>query len=310
MKLTVIKDEEKKIARGMRAINIEVEDGKDGTLTFSAFERCKGSFVKVVKATDAVDVNTTFLVNNEKITYPRKNAEGMEETVESQAKAGILNGETKVWSPTLKDDKGQKLSWTKIKELPPNSVLAKQLNLIMSTIAPDDIAPTVVTTYDISVDGIAAPINYTKETLTKAIADGNGTLNKETASFVFIDPITQAKSYKKVMENSELLKIFNSASGVQPITAERKSTGIPELDVWLKGEIGSGWDKLTDPKQKESMYDSFEKTDPTIKKLTDQYKKQKIRSALGMSADTGLGRGLQNLRGKVGAAITGNQPQV
>jgi hypothetical protein len=161
-------------------------------------------------------------------------------------------------------------------------------------------------TYEISADGRAAAIKYTKETLTKAIADG--TLNKDSAYVIIVDPTTQAKSYQKVMLNADLVPIINSASGAQPITAERKSTNIPELDAWLKGPIGSAWDKLTDLKQKESMFDSFEKTDPTITKLKDTVGKGPLRSALGMAADTGFGRGLQRLRGKVGAAITGNQP--
>jgi hypothetical protein len=161
-------------------------------------------------------------------------------------------------------------------------------------------------TYEISADGRAAAIKYTKETLTKAIADG--TLNKDSAYVIIVDPATQAKSYQKVMLNADLVPIINSASGAQPIAAERKSTNIPELDAWLKGPIGSAWDKLTDPKQKESMFDSFEKTDPTITKLKDTVGKGQLRSALGMAADTGFGRKLQNFRGKVGAAITGNQP--
>ena len=76
----------------------------------------------------------------------------------------------------------------------------------------------------------------------------------------------------------------------------------------MKVPIGSAWDKLTDLKQKESMFDSFEKTDPTITKLKDTVGKGPLRSALGIAADTGLGRGLQRLRGRVGAAITGDQP--
>jgi hypothetical protein len=104
-------------------------------------------------------------------------------------------------------------------------------------------------------------------------------------------------------------KIQASIKTIAPeLAAERKSTNIPELDAWLKGPIGSAWDKLTDPKQKESMFDSFEKTDPTITKLKDTVGKGPSRSALGMAADTGLGRGLQRLRGRVGSAITGNQP--
>jgi hypothetical protein len=98
--------------------------------------------------------------------------------------------------------------------------------------------------------------------------------------------------------------------GPASVTPEIKPTGNAELDTWLKGPIGSAWNKLTDQKQKESMFDSFEKTDPTIVSLTNSLGKGPLRSLVGMSADTKLGRGIQNLRGKVGAAITGNQPVV
>ena len=104
----------------------------------------------------------------------------------------------------------------------------------------------------------------------------------------------------------DLKPMFNKVAPEE--AQERKSTNIPELDAWLKGPIGSAWDKLTDPKQKESMFDSFEKTDPTISQLKNTLGKGKVRSALGMAADTGFGRGIQNLRAKAGAAITGNQP--
>ena len=104
----------------------------------------------------------------------------------------------------------------------------------------------------------------------------------------------------------DLKPMFNKVAPEE--AQERKSTNIPELDAWLKGPIGSAWDKVTDPKQKESMFDSFEKTDKTISQLKNTLGKGKVRSALGMAADTGFGRGIQNLRAKAGAAITGNQP--
>lgn len=56
---------------------------------------------------------------------------------------------------------------------------------------------------------------------------------------------------------------------------------------------------------KESYY---EKMEPRISQLKNTLGKGKVRSALGMAADTGFGRGIQNLRAKTGAAITGNQP--
>lgn len=181
---------------------------------------------------------------------------------------------------------------------------AEDLKFMFAKVAPE-VAPEEKN-YEVSTDGRAAAIKYTKETLTKAITDG--TLNKDLAYVIIVDPTTKAKSYQKVMQNSELAQIFNSLSTPQSVTTERKSTNIPELDAWLKGPIGSAWDKVTDPKQKESMFDSFEKTDPTISQLKNKLGKDKVRSALGMAADTGFGRTIQNFRAKTGAAITGNQP--
>jgi len=190
------------------------------------------------------------------------------------------------------------------KEGMPNWITAGTAEDLKSMFA--KVAPEEAPEYKVSVDGKATPITYTKETLTKAITDG--TLNKDLAYVVIVDPITKSPKYQKVLENSELSQIFNSLSPVQSVTPERKSTNIPELDAWLKGDIGSAWDKITDPKQKESMFDSFEKTDETISKLKNTLGRGKVRSALGMGADTGFGRGIQNLRAKAGAAITGNQP--
>ena len=218
-----------------------------------------------------------------------------------QISQGLADGTIKPTDKVWDTNKGQGSD-----AIVPLSTLTADTKIQASikTIAPE--LAGVEKTYEISADGRAAAIKYTKETLTKAIADG--TLNKDSAYVIIVDPATQAKSYQKIMLNTDLIPIINSASGAQPITAERKSTNIPELDAWLKGPIGSAWDKLTDLKQKESMFDSFEKTDPIITKLKDTVGKLPLRSALGMAADTGVGRGLQRLRGKVGAAITGNQP--
>jgi hypothetical protein len=212
---------------------------------------------------------------------------------------GTIKPTDKVWDTT----KGQGSD-----AIVPLSTLTSDTKIQASikTIAPE--LAGVEKTYKISVDGRVAAIEYTKETLTKAITDG--ILNKASAQIVIVDPITKQPKYQSVMTDasSEVAQIFNSLSTPESVTPERKSTNIPELDAWLKGPIGSAWDKLTDLKQKESMFDSFEKTDPIITKLKDTVGKGPLRSALGMAADTGVGRGLQRLRGKLGAAITGNQP--
>lgn len=250
------------------------EDGKYGTYT-------KKALSDYLIAKKAAPSTTSYTV---------KTATGnvvMDATqLQDAISKGEIKADTKVW-----------------KEGMPNWITAgtaEDLKSMFAKVAPE------IAEYKVSVDGKATPITYTKETLTKAITDG--TLNKDLAHVVIVDPITKSPKYQKVLENSELSQIFNSLSPVQSVTPERKSTNIPELDAWLKSEIGSAWDKITDPKQKESMFDSFEKTDPTITKLKDTVGKGPLRSALGMAADTGFGRGLQRLRGKVGAAITGNQP--
>ena len=251
------------------------EDGKYGDLTKKALS----NYLIAKKASPS----TT--------SYTVKTATGnivMDATQLQQAiSKGEIKADTKVWKEGMP-------TWI-------TAGTAEDLKPMFAKVAPEE-APK----YQISVDGKAAAIEYTKETLTKAITDG--ILNKVSAQMIKIDPTTGYQTWQKVMENPEVAKIFNSVSPPESLTPERKSTNIPELDAWLKGPIGSAWDKLTDPKQKESMFDSFEKTDPTISQLKNTLGKGKVRSALGMAADTGFGRGIQNLRAKTGAAITGNQP--
>ena len=254
------------------------EDGKYGTYT-------KKALSDYLIAKKAAPSTTSYTVKTATGNVPM-DATQLQDAISK----GEIKKDTKVW-----------------KEGMPNWITAgtaEDLKSMFAKVAPEE-APEEKS-YEVSVDGKAAAIKYTTETLKKAITDG--TLNKDLAYVVIVDPITKSPKYQKVLENSELSQIFNSLSPVQPVTPERKSTNIPELDAWLKGDIGSAWDKITNPKQKESMFDSFEKTDQTISQLKNTLGRGKVRSALGMGADTGFGRGIQNLRAKAGAAITGNQP--
>jgi len=110
-------------------------------------------------------------------------------------------------------------------------------------------------------------------------------------------------------DQADLKAFFAAVPPELQAPSTRKSTGVPELDAWLKTPTGKAWDETKDAKLKEKMFDSFESADPTIKGLVDKMGKGKVRSALGVGADTQLGRFFQKKRAELGAAITGNQPQ-
>lgn len=190
---------------------------------------------------------------------------------------------------------------TKIKDLKDNNPIKISMTAIINKVAPELAAETKP--FKISMTGTQADMkDMTAEQVIAAIKD------KTLTDKAYV--VNAAGQFEPVMKNIELAKIIQTAMGPANVTPEIKPTGNAELDTWLKGPIGSAWNKLTDQKQKESMFDSFEKTDPTIVSLTNSLGKGPLRSLVGMSADTKLGRGIQNLRGKVGAAITGNQPVV
>lgn len=190
---------------------------------------------------------------------------------------------------------------TKIKDLKDNNPIKISMTAIINKVAPELAVETKP--FKISMTGTQADMkDMTAEQVIAAIKD------KTLTDKAYV--VNAAGQFEPVMKNIELAKIIQTAMGPANVTPEIKPTGNSELDTWLKGPIGSAWNKLTDQKQKESMFDSFEKTDPTIVSLTNSLGKGPLRSLVGMSADTKLGRGIQNLRGKVGAAITGNQPVV
>jgi len=190
---------------------------------------------------------------------------------------------------------------TKIKDLKDDNPIKISMTAIINKVAPE-LAPETKP-FKISMTGTQADMkDMTAEQVIAAIKD------KTLTDKAYV--VNAAGQFEPVMKNIELSKIIQTAMGPANVTPEIKPTGNAELDTWLKGDVGSAWNKLTDQKQKESMFDSFEKTDKTIISLTNSLGKGPLRSLVGMPADTKLGRGIQNLRGKVGAAITGNQPVV
>jgi peptidoglycan hydrolase-like protein with peptidoglycan-binding domain len=190
---------------------------------------------------------------------------------------------------------------TKIKDLKDDNPIKISMTAIINKVAPE-LAPETKP-FKISITGTQADMkDMTAEQVIAAIKD------KTLTDKAYV--VNAAGQFEPVMKNIELSKIIQTAMGPANVTPEIKPTGNAELDTWLKGDVGSAWNKLTDQKQKESMFDSFEKTDKTIISLTNSLGKGPLRSLVGMPADTKLGRGIQNLRGKVGAAITGNQPVV
>jgi hypothetical protein len=66
------------------------------------------------------------------------------------------------------------------------------------------------------------------------------------------------------------------------------SSGNKEIDTWLQTDMGKAFSKLTDPNQKENMFDYLEKNDPTISKLGRDVAGPILLGAI--NADTKLGR--------------------
>jgi len=201
--------------------------------------------------------------------------------------SGQIKGTTKIWKKGLP-------SWIE-------ASTAEDLKDFFSGVAPELKGPDKL--YKISPDGKAATMKeYTTDQVIAAIKD-------KTLSDKSYVVNAAGTGFESIMNNPELAKIVQTTMGPSDVQPQRKPTGIPELDTWLKGSIGAAWDQIKDPKQKEDMYDSFEKTDPIISKLKDSVGKNKVRAALGMRADTMLGRAIQGGREKLGKAISGTQPQ-
>lgn len=266
-----------------------IEDGKFGEKTVKALYGAIPKKAATATATASSASGTTFYIDGKPMTL------NTDAEINDMVKTGKITIDTFVFkSPEIPTP-------TKIKDLKDDNPIKMSMTAIISKIPPELVVKTGL--FKISMTGTQADMkDYTPEQVIAAIKD------KTLTDKAYV--VNAEGQFEPVMKNIELSKIIQTAMGPANVTPEIKPTGNAELDTWLKGPIGSAWNKLTDQKQKESMFDSFEKTDPTIVSLTNSLGKGPLRSLVGMSADTKLGRGIQNLRGKVGAAITGNQPVV
>jgi len=264
-----------------------IEDGKFGEKTVKALY---GAIPKKAETATASSASgTTFYID------------GKPMTLNTDAEINDMVTTKKITLDTFVFKSPEIQTPTKIKDLKDDNPIKISMTAIINKVAPELAAETKP--FKISMTGTQADMkDMTAEQVIAAIKD------KTLTDKAYV--VNAAGQFEPVMKNIELAKIIQTAMGPANVTPEIKPTGNAELDTWLKGPIGSAWNKLTDQKQKESMFDSFEKTDPTIVSLTNSLGKGPLRSLVGMSADTKLGRGIQNLRGKVGAAITGNQPVV
>lgn len=264
-----------------------IEDGKFGEKTVKALYGAIPK--KAATATASSASGTTFYID------------GKPMTLNTDAEINDMVTTKKITLDTFVFKSPEIQTPTKIKDLKDDNPIKISMTAIINKVAPELAAETKP--FKISMTGTQADMkDMTAEQVIAAIKD------KTLTDKAYV--VNAAGQFEPVMKNIELAKIIQTAMGPASVTPEIKPTGNAELDTWLKGPIGSAWNKLTDQKQKESMFDSFEKTDPTIVSLTNSLGKGPLRSLVGMSADTKLGRGIQNLRGKVGAAITGNQPVV
>jgi peptidoglycan hydrolase-like protein with peptidoglycan-binding domain len=266
-----------------------IEDGKFGEKTVKALYGAIPKKAATATATASSASGTTFYID------------GKPMTLNTDAEINDMVNTKKITLDTFVFKSPEIQTPTKIKDLKDDNPIKISMTAIINKVAPELAAETKP--FKISMTGTQADMkDMTAEQVIAAIKD------KTLTDKAYV--VNAAGQFEPVMKNIELAKIIQTAMGPANVTPEIKPTGNAELDTWLKGPIGSAWNKLTDQKQKESMFDSFEKTDPTIVSLKNSLGKGPLRSLVGMSADTKLGRGIQNLRGKVGAAITGNQPVV
>ena len=266
-----------------------IEDGKFGEKTVKALYGAIPKKAATATATASSASGTTFYID------------GKPMTLNTDAEINDMVNTKKITLDTFVFKSPEIQTPTKIKDLKDDNPIKISMTAIINKVAPE-LAPETKP-FKISMTGTQADMkDMTAEQVIAAIKD------KTLTDKAYV--VNAAGQFEPVMKNIELSKIIQTAMGPANVTPEIKPTGNAELDTWLKGPIGSAWNKLTDQKQKESMFDSFEKTDPTIVSLKNSLGKGPLRSLVGMSADTKLGRGIQNLRGKVGAAIAGNQPVV
>jgi hypothetical protein len=108
----------------------------------------------------------------------------------------------------------------------------------------------------------------------------------------------------------ELQQFFEKLGPQAPeVKSEFKTTGIPELDAWLKGPLGSVWDKMEEGKLKEKSLDTYKRQDPQLKAIMDKMGEGKVRDALGTKRNNMLARGFANIRKAGVEALGGTVPQ-
>ena len=254
---------------------------------------CEGTFGTASSAAPAAQTagsasGTTFYIDNKPTVL------NTDQEISDMVKSKKITADTFVFkSPEIPKP-------TKISALPEDSPIKKAVMAIIATVPPD--LPGETKTFKISPDGKQPAKDYTEEQLTAAIKDGSLTQN---AFVVVTDQATGKSSYQSIMQNPEASKIVNLASGPGQVADQFKTTKIPELDAWLKGPLGSVWDKMEEGPLKEKSLDTYTKSDPQLKTIADKIGIGKLRDALGTQRSTMLGRGLANLRKRGVEALGG-----
>jgi len=230
---------------------------------------------------------TTFAIDNKPTVL------NTDQEISDMVKSKKITADTLVYkSPEIP-------KWTKISALPEDSPIKKAVMAIIATVPPD--LPGETKTFKISPDGKQPAKDYTEEQLTAAIKDGSLTQN----SFVVVtNQATGESSYQSIMQNPDASKIVNLASGPGQVADQFKTTGIPELDAWLKGSIGSVWDKMEEGKLKEKSLDTYKRQDPQLKAIMDKMGEGKVRDALGTKRNNMFARGFANIK-KAGVEALG-----
>jgi hypothetical protein len=264
-----------------------------------AMEICEGTFTldgasgaAPAAQTAGSATGTTFYIDNKPTQL------NTDQEISDMVKAKKITADTFVFkSPEIPAP-------TKISALPEDSPIKKAVMAIIATVPPD--LPGETKSFKISPDGKQPAKDYTEEQLTAAIKDGSLTQN---AFVVVTDQATGKSSYQSIMQNADASKIVNLASGPGQVADQFKTTGVPELDAWLKGPIGSVWDKMEEGKLKEKSLDTYKRQDPQLKAIMDKIGEGKVRDALGTKRNNMLARGFANIRKAGVEALGGTVPQ-
>jgi hypothetical protein len=187
---------------------------------------------------------------------------------------------------------------TLIKDLKDDSPIKKALMGEISKIAPELQQKMSIFTLDAKGQRLG-PFDTTA--LEKQIVTDK-TITKDTKVWNGADwvPASQVK---------ELQQFFEKLGPQAPdVNAGFKTSGIPELDAWLKGPLGSVWDKMEEGPLKEKSLDTYTKSDPDLKAIADKIGIGKMRDALGTQRSTMAGRMFAGLR-KRGVEALGGKVQ-